>query len=130
MSLIRRSIGFDGRMFLDEPEWLTYCRRKPVRYIRRPRGTTCSQCGSSGLRDNPLQSAHIIGFDVGVIELGLTPEFLDSEKNIIIACRRKCNKKCELDLQASMRRLRDLGVQTLPKYLPEAVHKLWKATEA
>lgn len=91
MSRIPRNIGFDGRMFLDEAEWLTYCRRKPVRYIRRPRAA-CQVCGRPGSLRNPLQSAHIIGFDVGVIDLGLTPEFLDSEKNIVTAHRRACNK--------------------------------------
>lgn len=125
MSRIKRNIGFDGRMFLIEPEWLTYCRRKPVRYIRRPRARVCQLCGLSGSPENPLQSAHIIGFDVGVIDLGLTPEFLDSENNIVTACRRKCNKQSELDLMASMTRLRDLGVHELPPYLPVAIHAAW-----
>jgi hypothetical protein len=129
MLRIQRNLGFEGRMFLDEAEWITYCRRKPVRYIRRPRGSTCSCCGSTGSRENPLQSAHIIGFDIGVIDLGLTPDFLDSEKNIITACRRACNKHYELDLQASMRRLRAVGVIKLPKYLPQAIHNLWQATD-
>lgn len=120
-----RNVGFDGRMFLHESEWVTYCRRKPVRYIRRPRGATCSLCGASGSPDNPLQSAHRIGFDVGVIDLGLTPEFLDSEKNIVTACRRKCNRQSELDLTTSMARLRELGVQGLPKYLPAAMREVW-----
>src|SRR5688572_8091024 len=83
VSHVRRNVGFNGRMFLEEAEWLTYCRRKPVRYIRRPRATTCWLCHSMGSPYNPLQSAHRIGFDVGVIELGLTPEFLDSEENIV-----------------------------------------------
>jgi hypothetical protein len=128
MSHIQRNIGFDGRMFLDEAEWLTYRRRKPVRYIRRPRGSVCSLCGLPGSPDNPLQSAHRIGFDVGVIDLGLTPDFLDSEKNIVTACRRKCNKKSELNLRASMMRLRGLGVQQLPKYLPASIRDLWEST--
>jgi hypothetical protein len=72
-----------------------------------------------------LQSAHIIGFDIGVIDLGLTPEFLDSEKNIVTAHRRLCNKQSELDLTASMARLRELRVQELPKWLPAAIHEAW-----
>jgi hypothetical protein len=125
-----RNVGFGGRMFLHESEWLTYCRRKPVRYIRRPRTTTCQRCGLPGSPDNPLQSAHIIGFDIGVVDLGLTPEFLDSEKNIVTAHRRVCNRQSELDLTASMARLRDLGVQELPKYLPAAIHEAWEGAAA
>src|SRR5450755_227374 len=100
MSHTKRNTGFEGRMFLDEAEWLTYCRRKPVRYIRRPRAAVCQvrECGLPGSSENPLQNAHIISFNVGVIDLGLTPEFLDSEKNILTAHRRTCNKGCELDL--------------------------------
>jgi hypothetical protein len=127
MSRSKRNVGFNGRRFLDEAEWLTYCRRKPVRYIRRPRATTCWLCGLPGSPDNPLQSAHRIGFDVGVIDLGLTPEFLDSEENVVTACRRKCNRQSELDLQGSMKRLRDLGVKELPTFLPVAIQEAWRA---
>lgn len=127
MARVTRNLGFDGRPFLFEWEWLTYCRRKPVRYIRRPRETVCWRCQSEGSPDNPLQSAHRIGFDIGVIDLGLTPEFLDSERNIVTACRRGCNKQSELDLLASMKQLRDLGLQ-LPKYLPAPIQDMWRAT--
>jgi hypothetical protein len=130
MSRIERNIGFGGRMFLDEAEWLTYCRRKPVRYIRRPKATACQVCGESGSSENPLQSAHRIGFDVGVIDLGLTPEFLDSDENVVTAHRRTCNKKSELDLQDSMERLRDLGVKELPKYLPAVIQEAWSTPAA
>jgi hypothetical protein len=115
-------------MFLDEAEWLTYCRRKPVRYIRRPRATACQLCGLSRSPDNPLQSAHLIGFDVGVIDLGLTPEFLDSDKNIVTAHRRTCNNAVKLDLQGSMVRLRELGVVELPQHLPASIQEAWGAS--
>ena len=72
------------------------------------------------------KAAHVISFDMGVIELGLTPEFLDSEKNILTAHRRTCNKGCELDLIASMTRLRELGVKELPPYLPAATLDAWR----
>lgn len=125
MSRIPRNVGFDARMFLDEAEWLTYCRRKPVRYIRRPRARACQVCGLPGSPENPLRSAHIIGFDAGVIDLGLTPEYLDSQSNIVTAHRRDCNKQSELDLTDSMARLRALGVDELPKYLPTATIEAW-----
>jgi hypothetical protein len=112
-------------MFLDEAEWLTYRRRKPVRYIRLPKADVCQVrgCGLPGSSENPLQNAHVIGFDQGVIDLGLTPEFLDSDKNIVTAHRRCCNKQSELDLEGSMRRLLGLGVEELPKYLPVDVQR-------
>ena len=128
MTRVLRNVGFDGRMFLDEAEWLTYCRRKPVRYIRSAKSGECEVCRQPGSDENPLQNAHTIGFDVGVIELGLTPEFLDSEANIVTAHRQTCNKHSELDLQASMERLRDLGVRQLPKYLPAVIQKAWAVT--
>lgn len=117
-------------MFLDEAEWLTYCRRKPVRYIRRAKAALCQAwgCGLSGSPENPLQHAHVIGFEVGVIDLGLTPEFLDSDKNIVTAHRRTCNKAVELGLQGSMARLRDLGVKELPQYLPAPIQEAWGAS--
>ena len=127
MSRIPRSIGFGGRMFLDEAEWLTYCKRKPVRYIRTAKCAKCQVCGLPASAENPLQNAHIIGFDVGVIDLGMTPEFLDSEKNIVTAHRRSCNKQSELKLAGSMARLRDLGITELPPYLPTAIQEAWNA---
>jgi hypothetical protein len=60
-----------------------------------------------------------------VIELGLTPEFLDSEMNIVTACRRRCNKESELDLRGSIARLRHLGVEELPQYLPASIQEAW-----
>ena len=128
MSRIQRNSGFEDRMFLTEAEWRTYCRRKPVRYIRRPKATQCEVCPEPASVENPLQSAHIIGFDVGVIELGLTPEFLDSRDNIVTAHRRTCNKQAEMNLHDSMLRLRKLGVKELPNYLPAVIHEAWQRT--
>ncbi len=93
-------------MFLEFAEWATYCRRKPVRYIRGPKAAVCQVCGLPGTNENPLQSAHVIGFDVGVIDLGMTPDFLDSDRNIVTAHRCGCNKQSELDIQGSIARLR------------------------
>jgi hypothetical protein len=121
-----RNVGFEGRRFLEKVEWRTYCRRKPVRYIRTAKTGVCQVCRLPGSDENPLQNAHITGFDIGVIDLGLTPEFLDSDDNIVTAHRRTCNKRSELDLQGSMRRLRDLGERELPKYLPAAIHEMWQ----
>jgi hypothetical protein len=124
---IMRNTGFDGRTFLTEAEWQTYCRRKPVRYIRKRKDEVCRVCGKSATADNSFQNAHIISFDIGVIDLALTPDFLDSDANIATAHRITCNKATELDLHASMARLRSLvGVQELPAFLPDHIHETWR----
>ena len=114
---LKRNIGFDGRRFLLESEWLTYCRRKPVRYIRKLKTHMCQICGLPASLENPLQNAHIIGFDIGVIDLALTPEFLDSDMNIVTAHRKICNKKSELSLSNAIIHLKSFGVNSLPKFL-------------
>ncbi len=126
----KRNIGFDGRVFLEEFEWATYRRRKPVRYIKRAKLSKCQWCGLPESPGNPLQNAHVISFDMGVIELALTPDFLDSSANIVTAHRRTCNKGSELSLLESMKRLRALGVTQLPQFLPSWVHETWLETSA
>jgi hypothetical protein len=123
---IMRNKGFNGRTFLTEAEWQTYCRRKPVRYIRKRKDVICSVCGKAATADNPFQNAHVISFDIGVIDLALTPDFLDSDANIVTANRIACNKATELDLGASMARLRSLAVQELPAFLPDHIHQTWR----
>ena len=54
MTLIARNTGFDGRTFLTEGEWNTYCRRKPVRYILKPKESDCEVCGQPPFGDNGL----------------------------------------------------------------------------
>jgi len=127
MPTIPRNLGFDGRRFLSEAEWHTYCRRKPVRYIRKRKESKCRFCDRPGTDDNPLQNAHIISFDKGVIELALTPDFLDSDANIVTAHRVGCNRATELDLRASMAHLRSHGVSELPNFLPESIHEIWRS---
>jgi hypothetical protein len=109
--------GFDGRMFLTKEEWTTFCKRKPVRYIRKGRAATCSICGGDEQSENPFQHAHRIGFEIGVIYLGLTPD---------TAHRRTCNQKAELDLPASIALIQSKSVVDLPDYLPAAIHGLWQ----
>jgi len=128
MPKIARNIGFESRTFLTESEWHTYCRRKPVRYIRKKKQTVCEVCRTPPSAGNGFQNAHIIGFDIGVIELALTPDFLDSDANIVTAHQITCNKATELDLRGSMTRLRSLGVTELPKFLPNFIHEMWRST--
>ena len=123
-----RNTGFDGRTFLSESEWCTYCRRKPVRYIRKRKEAVCNVCGKPATTDNPFQNAHVISFDIGVIDLALTPDFLDSDANIVTAHRLACNKATELDLRGSMARLRSLVLTDLPAFLPYYIHEMWRFT--
>lgn len=114
--MIKRNQGFDGRVFLTQPEWETYCRRKPVRYIKKKKDSVCVLCGETGNDNNPLQNAHRIGFDIGIIELALTPDFLDSDDNIVSAHRNICNKSVELTVTESIEYLSSLGY-ILPRFL-------------
>lgn len=124
----RRNTGFDGRTFLTEEEWKTYCRRKPVRYVRHPKNPKCHVCGEAHGDENPMENAHLIGFDLGIVDLALTPDFLDSTANIVSAHKLKCNKASELNLKDSMRYLRTIGISELPAFLPGDIQKAWKDT--
>jgi len=117
-------------MFLTEAEWQAYCRRMPVRYIRKKKEVACRVCGNPESEGNPFQNAHIISFNIGVIDLALTPEFLDSDDNIATAHRIACNKATELDLRASMAHLMSLKVQSLPAFLPGFIHEMWQEVAA
>lgn len=119
------NLGFDGRTFLTEAEWRTYLRRKPVRYIRKELSGVCEICGKPPQEDNPFQNAHRIGFDLGIVRLALTPEFLDGDKNIQTAHRSTCNKSAEVDLERAMRFLMEQGVTDLPDYLPAEIRQMW-----
>jgi hypothetical protein len=72
----------------------------------------------------------MIGFGVGVACLALTPEYLDSEANIVTAHRVSCNRATELSLQGSMFRLHALGVAELPDFLPPEILAAWEAVDA
>ena len=89
-------MSFDGRVFLTTAEWETYLRRMPVRYIKRHHSATCHLCGLPSEEGNPLQHSHLIPFNSGVKKYKLTPDFLDSEHNIVSAHRSGCNKGVEM----------------------------------
>lgn len=109
--------GFDGRVFLHEFEWQTYSRRMPVRYIRGKKSDVCAICGNPPSADNPLEHSHLIPFRYGVLNLGLTPDFLDSPENIVSAHKRVCNKRAELSPEMCLGKLKELGHTSLPEYL-------------
>jgi hypothetical protein len=125
ISKINSKLGFDGRIFLKESEWETYRRRKPVRYLKKPKNNLCEVCHKIATDDNPIQNAHIIGFEIGVICLGLTPEYVDGHDNIVSAHKKKCNKEAELDLLESCRVLKLRGIKSLPEFIPQDIYELW-----
>ena len=91
--------GFDNRVFLTEEEYRTYKRRMPVRYIKHKKQNLCCVCGEEGTTSKPLENAHILGFRYGILDLRLTPDFLDRPENIKTAHRGRCNAAVELDLE-------------------------------
>lgn len=123
---IKYNTGFENRIFLTETEWDTFRKRKPVRYIKgRPHDRNCSVCGEPARLDNPLQHAHRIGFEMGIIYFGLTPDFVDSPKNIVSAHKRSCNSAAELTLGDTIQFLIQLGIKSLPEYLPQEIKEHW-----
>ena len=111
-----QNIGFDGRQFLTEDEWRTYLRRMPVRYIKKSHDDVCSVCGYPGEPGNPLEHSHRIGFRIGIVEFGLTPDFLDSHENIVSAHKRGCNSKAEMNNVEIANHLRKYGLSK-PSYI-------------
>jgi len=122
---IECNIGFAGRIFLTKSEWETYKRRTPVRYIKKKKPILCEVCNEPSTKDNPFQNSHRIGFSLGIIYLGLTPEYVDRDENIVSAHRKKCNNKAELNLMESCKNLKSESVISLPEYLPIFVKKIW-----
>lgn len=117
--------GFDNRIFLTQEEWNTFRRRKPVRYIRAKHKELCAVCNKPATKDNPFQHSHKIGFELGIIYLALTPEFVDSMDNIVSAHRNICNKSAELSVEDSMHHLKSLGVRELPDFLPDQLKQMF-----
>lgn len=108
-------------MFLSEESWITYTTiRMPVRYISKIKTKSCQICGNLPELNNPLQNAHIIGFNMGIKKLGLSPVFLDGDDNIISAHRKICNKKAELSYEASVDLIKNKYNQELPNYIKKA----------
>lgn len=124
--------GFDGRTFLTEAEWRAYVRRPPVRFPRRDQpialDSVCAVCNGHVEVHSPLQLAHRIPFIRGVCLLAVTPDFLDSPTNLVIAHRRHCNKMIELPLVGSLRLLREWGIAELPEFLDEVVRNAWTSS--
>lgn len=125
MENIECNVGFEGRIFLSRPEWETYKKRMPVRYIEKKKSQACEICGNPPTENNPLQNAHRIGFRMGILYLGLTPDYVDDYKNIVSAHRKQCNGEAELDLYESCKELKARGIRSLPEYLPKFVHDIW-----
>ena len=115
---MKNNIGFDNRTFLTKEEWQTYIKRMPVRYIKKKKKELCEICGKPPLEDNPFESSHIIGFKIGIVYFGLTPDYLDRDENIVSAHKRICNSKAEITSIDVCRRLKSLGIEKLPDFLP------------
>lgn len=100
-------------------------KKKACKILKKEKNTVCIVCGLSESDDLPMQNAHVIGLDMGIIDLGLTPDFLDSDSNIVTAHRGVCNQDCELNLYDAMVKLKSLGL-SIPQYLPDEIQRLWR----
>ena len=127
---MKNNVGFDDRIFLKKEEWQTYLRRMPVRYIKKKKREICEICGKPPTKDNPFESSHIIGFRVGVVVFGLTPDFLDHDDNIVTAHKKLCNSNAEKSTQEVCRILQSLEVDKLPEFLPSEILVEWERTNS
>ena len=117
--------GFGCRVFLTKIEWQTYLKRMPVRYIKKKKENLCEICGKKPTKENPFESSHIIAFRTGIVDFALTPDFLDKDSNIVTAHKRICNQSAEIDKSEICKRLINLGISDLPKFLPKDTLNVW-----
>ena len=68
----------------------------------------------------------VIGFKIGIVSFGLTPDFLDRDENIISAHKRLCNSEAEITAQDVCERLKSLGIDKLPDFLPNETLVEWE----
>ena len=122
------NIGFNDQTFLTKEEWQTYIKRMPVRYIRKEKEELCEICGKPESKDNKFNLSHKIGFYLGILNFGLTPDFVDRDENIITAHRKFCNREAEMTIQDVCKRLVDLGIGKLPDFLPSETFEAWGKT--
>jgi hypothetical protein len=54
---------------------------------------------ANGSKGNPLQAAHRIPFNIGIIQYRLTPDWLDRSENLVWPHRQLCNKKVEMSVE-------------------------------
>ena len=107
--------GFGGRAWLTIEEWETYKRRPAVRYPQKLRpaviardGEGCSICNSNDGR--PIQLAHHVPFKVGLLDFGLTPDWLDGVDNLRLAHQGACNDLVECSFGEVPQLLLSLGL--------------------
>lgn len=117
------NIKYDDSFWLSTSDWMAYRKRVPVRYPQRSRplverlyGSSCFYCGGSG---GELQLSHMIPFRIGVIDFGISPEWLDRVDNLRLAHRGSCNNSIELSDDEIVAKIECLGhnLEDSPAYL-------------
>ncbi|MBA1838158.1 hypothetical protein GC584_08075 [Corynebacterium sp. zg912] len=101
--------GFSGQTWLTPSEWETYRKEVPRRFSGKRReaiikrdGEKCAHCkGKTGI----LQVTHIVPFDIGVVDFGLTPWWLTQDENLALAHKNNCSSHVRL------------GIEAIPSYL-------------
>lgn len=76
------------------------------------RSLSRAKCAACGRETNvsDLQASHLIPFIPGVVDWGLTPDWLDQQDNLVLAHRGKCNNLVELEPAGVVERLDELDI--------------------
>lgn len=95
--------GFGNRVWLTSEQWETYRRCAPVRYVRKALEKALKKkdknvCAVCHEKSDPisLTASHIIPFQAGIVDWGLTPDWLNSISNLKLAHKKTCNKAVSL----------------------------------
>jgi len=62
--------------------------RSPSDY-KNEKHKICISCGKGGTKSNPITNGHKTPYGKGIFEFSLSPEFLNSEQNVVRIHRRK-----------------------------------------
>lgn len=114
---LRINNGFAGQIWLTDEQWDTYRRVPPVRYVRHKLVTSnnsdsivqCFSCGKTDSIKN-LQVAHLIGHSAGIVDWGLTPDWLESPDNLVFTHPGQCNNNVALSPEGIVERLSTLNL--------------------
>jgi hypothetical protein len=128
---IKSNTGFNGRTFLTEYEWNTYQKCLPETLIRKMKYPLSCECSTNvdGESSSNFKKSHKIKFNMGIIQLGLTPDFLDASLNVNVSHKNRIHPPIlqKINLKDAIEILiNEYKIDELPEYLPINIRKLFE----